>query len=68
MKKALIEFPDDLHRNLKRRALDEDISLKELIVKAVRTYIEEHPPSPPAQQTLPLIQLSENQQGGGHGR
>jgi hypothetical protein len=45
MGKALIEFPDDLHRNLKRRAIDEDISLKELIVKAVRAYIEQHPPT-----------------------
>ena len=47
MKKALIEFPDDLHRNLKRRAIDEDISLKELIVRAVREYIEHYPPVQP---------------------
>lgn len=44
MGKALINFPDDLHKDLKRRAIDEGISLKELIVKALQEYIEQHPP------------------------
>lgn len=44
MGKALVNFPDDLHKDLKRRAIDEGISLKELIVKTAREYIERHPP------------------------
>ena len=44
MTRALIDIPEELHQNLKRRAIDEDISLKGLIVKALREYIEQHPP------------------------
>lgn len=46
MGKALVNFPDDLHRNLKRRAIDEGIPLKELIIKTAHEYIERHPPRP----------------------
>lgn len=46
MGKALVDFPGDLHKDLKRRAIDEGISLKELIVKTAREYIEQHPPRP----------------------
>ena len=44
MGKALIDIPDEVHWNLKRRAIDEHISLKELAVKALREYIDRHPP------------------------
>ena len=44
MGKALIVIPDNIHLDLKRRAIDERISLKDLIVKALQEYIEQHPP------------------------
>jgi len=42
-----INLPDNLHRNLKRRAIDEGIPMRELLVKALQEYIEQHPPLPP---------------------
>ena len=42
-----IDLPDNLHRNLKRRAIDEGIPMRELLVKALQEYIEQHPPLPP---------------------
>lgn len=42
-----ISLPDDLHRNLKRRAIDESVSLKELVLKALDEYIKQHPPIQP---------------------
>ena len=42
-----IALPSDLHRDLKRRAIDEDIPLKELIEKALKEYIRQHPPMQP---------------------
>jgi len=44
MGKALIVIPDNIHLDLKRRAIDERIPLKELIVKALQEYLEQHPP------------------------
>ena len=46
MGKALIDMPDELHKNLRRRAIDEGISLKVLIEKALREYISHNPPNP----------------------
>jgi hypothetical protein len=40
------DLPDDLHWNLKRRAADERITLKELVIKALRYYLEKNPPPP----------------------
>lgn len=59
MGKALINFPDDLHKDLKRRAIDEGISLKELIVKTAREYIDQHPPI--RQALFDLDEKSRNQ-------
>jgi len=42
-----IDLPDNLHRNLKRRAIDEGIPMKDLLIKALQEYIENHPPLPP---------------------
>lgn len=53
-----ISLPDDLHRNLKRRAIDEDISLKELMTKALQEYVEQHPPMQPT-----LFEQSSNKLG-----
>lgn len=39
-----IVLPDELHRDLKRRAIDEGIPLKNLIEKALARYIKENPP------------------------
>jgi metal-responsive CopG/Arc/MetJ family transcriptional regulator len=41
-----ISLPDELHRNLKRRAIDESVPLKELIERALREYMRQHPPRP----------------------
>lgn len=46
MGKALVDMPDELHKNLRRRAIDEGISLKVLIEKALREYISHNPPRP----------------------
>lgn len=46
MTKSLIDIPDELHWHLKRRALDERIALKELLVKALQEYVNQHPPAP----------------------
>lgn len=47
MTKVLVDFPDDLHKDLKRRAIDEGISLKKLIVEIAREHIKQHPPLQP---------------------
>ena len=39
-----IELPDNLHRNLKRRAIDEDMPMRDLLIKALQQYIENNPP------------------------
>ena len=36
------EFPDDLHREMKIRAAVEVISMKELIIRAVKDYLKKH--------------------------
>lgn len=41
-----INLPDELHWDLKRRAIDERIPLKELITKALEEYLKQHPPGP----------------------
>lgn len=40
------DLPDDLHWNLKRRAADERITLKDLVTKALQQYLEQTPPPP----------------------
>jgi hypothetical protein len=42
-----IDLSDNLHRNLKRRAIDEGIPMRELLVKALHEYIAHNPPLPP---------------------
>jgi len=39
---TLKEFPDDLHRDMKIQAAKEGITLKALIEKAAREYIERY--------------------------
>jgi len=41
-----IRFPDDLHWNLKKRAMDERMSLKDLVTKVLQQYLEQNPPPP----------------------
>lgn len=59
VKNVRIALPDDLHRDLKRRAIDEGIPLKGLLEKALQRYIAQNPPM---QQRLPLAQSTENEQ------
>lgn len=54
-----INLPDNLHRNLKRRAIDEGIPMRDLLVKALQKYIEQNPPLPP---TVTPDQASEKAQ------
>jgi metal-responsive CopG/Arc/MetJ family transcriptional regulator len=42
-----INLPDNLHRNLKRRAIDEETPMRDLLIKALQEYIERNPPLPP---------------------
>ncbi len=42
-----IDLPDNLHRNLKRRAIDEGMPMRDLLIKALQEYIEHNPPLPP---------------------
>lgn len=56
VRQVRIVLPDELHRDLKRRAIDEGVPLKELIEKALDKYILENPPM---QGKLPLVQSSE---------
>jgi hypothetical protein len=53
VRQVRIVLPDELHRDLKRRAIDEGVPLKELIEKALSKYISENPPM---QGKLPLVQ------------
>lgn len=41
MKKTMIYLPDDLHKNLKRLAVERDTSMADLIRDAAMTVIEE---------------------------
>ena len=34
------DFPDDLHREMKIQAAVESISMKELVIRAVRDYLK----------------------------
>ncbi len=45
MGKVLISIPDELHKDLKRRAIDESVSLKELIQRALQQYMERYTPT-----------------------
>ena len=40
MTKYMIEFTSELHKAAKLRAVEEGISLKELIIKAVTEYLK----------------------------
>lgn len=40
MGQYIIKFPDNLHKKAKLRAVEEDITLKELIIKAVTEYLK----------------------------
>ena len=53
VRQVRIVLPDELHRDLKRRAIDEGMPLKELIERALAKYISENPPM---QGKLPLAQ------------
>jgi len=41
-----INIEDSLHKNLKRRAIDEGIPMGELLVRALEEYMERNPPLP----------------------
>jgi len=62
VRQVRIVLPDQLHRDLKRRAIDEGIPLKEVIEKALAKYISENPP---IQGRLHLAQSIENVQNTG---
>jgi plasmid stability protein len=53
VRQVRIVLPDGLHRDLKIRAIDEGMPLKELIEKALAKYISENPPM---QGKLPFAQ------------
>ena len=38
------DIPDGLHWDLKRRAVDERMSLKDLVTKALQYYLDHNPP------------------------
>ena len=40
MKRVTVKMPDDLHKELKIKAVTEDISLNQLILDAVRIYLK----------------------------
>ena len=40
MKRVTVKMPDDLHKDLKIKAVTEDISLNQLILDAVRIYLK----------------------------
>jgi len=40
MGQYIIKFPDDLHERAKLRAVKEEITLKDLIIKAVTEYLK----------------------------
>lgn len=40
MGQYIIKFPDDLHKNAKLRAVEEEITLKDLIIRAVTEYLK----------------------------
>jgi hypothetical protein len=61
------DLPDDLHWNLKRRAADERMSLKDLVVKALRYYLEKSP-SPAMLFDSHAEKQNVNRKGEGHGR
>jgi len=54
VRQVRIVLPDELHRDLKRRAIDEGMPLKELIERALAKYISEYPPM---QGKLPLVHV-----------
>jgi hypothetical protein len=54
VRQVRIVLPDELHRDLKRRAIDEGMPLKELIERALDKYISENPPM---QGKLPLVHV-----------
>jgi predicted HicB family RNase H-like nuclease len=40
MGQYIIKFPDDLHKKAKLRAVEEEITLKDLIIRAVTEYLK----------------------------
>lgn len=54
MRQVRIVLPDELHRDLKRRAIDEGMPLKNVIREALEKYISENPP---IQGKLPFAQV-----------
>ena len=44
MRNVRFTLPDELHKDLKRKAIDESIPLKGLVIKALQEYINKHPP------------------------
>lgn len=54
VRQVRIVLPDELHRDLKRRAIDDGVPLKELIERALAKYISDYPPM---QGKLPLLHV-----------
>jgi hypothetical protein len=51
---ACINLEDSLHKNLKRRAIDDGIPMRELLIKALEEYMQHNPllsPRPRPNQT-----------------
>ena len=44
MGQYIIKFPDDLHKKAKLRAVEEEITLKDLIIRAVTEYLNKGGP------------------------
>lgn len=42
LKIYMLRIDKDLHKNLKRAALDKDMTLREFIIKALEQYLEEN--------------------------
>ena len=40
MAQYIIDFPDDLHKEVKVRAAQEGTTIKEIIIKVVKLYLE----------------------------
>ncbi|MBL7209201.1 MAG: hypothetical protein ISS52_03810 [Dehalococcoidia bacterium] len=45
MGKVLVSISDELHRDLKRRAIDENVTLKQLLQRALQQYMERYTPA-----------------------
>lgn len=46
-----ISIGNDLHKNLKRRAIDEGVPMRDLLVKVLEEYVEHNPPLSSSDET-----------------